>query len=452
MNAAAKPGGVRGRGRLAEPLRRQEQACDVLVVGAGVVGLATALGLARSGLQVTLVSDRAPPNWRADTLPGRVSTLNEGSSLWLAGLGLAPAGCAPADAPQPEGQLDRVAPVCAMQVWDARSSAEIRFEGDAERPLAFTVEHSMLEAALWKAAERAGVVGRFGQRGRHFDLGLDHLRVVLQPVSAGPSDAGEASGRERWRCRWIVAADGAGSGWRDRLGIASRRIDDGARGIVATLAPEWTHQQTAFQRFDGDDIVALLPLAEGRVSLVWSRPDHAAEDVLALDRKAFDTALTAASGGVLGHLSTLSTPRAWPIIRHHALRYGACFGRGGVLLAGDAAHTIHPLAGQGLNLGLADASALVALLSTAVPLLARPEAVLADYEAARRPDNAVMRLSMEGFKRVFSASSPIVKTVRGLGVRSVAGSAALREAFRAAAAGGAPTGASISASTGAAAD
>lgn len=446
MSAAARANG--------EPRRRSSRTlhCDVLVVGAGVVGLATALGLAQRGVRVAVLSDRAAPVWRAEDPPSRVSTLNDASSLWLAELGLMPvaasggdrepdvsASAAPSaragspDAPRPT--LRRVAPVLAMRVWDAQSSAAIRFDGDAERPLAFTVEHSMLESALWRAAERLGAVGRFGWRWRHFDAHPEGLSVALDPVPKPPSGADSAGRSELWRARWIVAADGARSAWRERLGIASTTIDDGTCGIVATLEPEWSHADTAYQRFDGDDIVALLPLAGERVSVVWSRPARAADAVLALARSAFDDALTAASGAALGRLATVTPPRAWPIVRHHARRYGVCHGRGGVLLAGDAAHTIHPLAGQGLNLGLADARALVERLPDALAGGWRPASLLAEYEAERRPDNALMRVSMEAFKRLFAARSPTVRGLRGLAVRGVAASHVLRAAFRAAASG-----------------
>ncbi|MFN4263758.1 MAG: FAD-dependent monooxygenase [Thioalkalivibrionaceae bacterium] len=438
-----------------------EHRCDVLVVGAGVVGLASAVALARAGLVVTLVSDRAVPHFDVAQIPARVSTLNDVSSRFLAELGLMPADPVDLDAydtaarrgagessdvggsPRLPGGIKRVGRVGAMQVWDARSRAEIRFESEPASPLAFTVEHSALEMALWEVAQTLGVVGRFGYRWRHFDPRREGPRVALEMASGqaedSPDEAFGAHGRakksEVWCARWIVGADGARSGLRQCLGIPVRTLDDGTVGVVTTVSPEWCHTETAYQRFDGDDILALLPLYCGRVSIVWSRPRDAADMALAQTRQAFDAALTSASGGVLGSLRTLTTPRAWPIVRRHAQRYGWVFGRGGVLLAGDAAHTIHPLAGQGLNLGLADAGALTQCLLLACSETQSAQQTLIRYEAQRRLENALTAVTMESFKQLFSSRSRAVRVLRGEAVACVASSSAMRGFFRVAASG-----------------
>jgi len=213
----------------------------------------------------------------------------------------------------------------------------------------------------------------------------------------------------------VVAADGASSPLRQRLGIATRVQDYHASGVVATVTTEHPHRDTAWQRFVDDQIIALLPLADGRCSIVWSQPEWQADETVALDDAAFCRALEDITGRCLGAITASSPRAAFPLVARHARDYHA----GRVVLVGDAAHTIHPLAGQGMNLGLADARALVARLQG--PARRDPGAgtVLRAYTRERRLENAVMQRAMDGFRLLFGARTPGVPELRGLGVRLV---------------------------------
>jgi len=186
-------------------------------------------------------------------------------------------------------------------------------------------------------------------------------------------------------------------------------------GVVATVATRFPHQDTAWQRFNGEEILAFLPLADGRCSIVWSLPEFEAERVLSMDDTEFSEALRDALGGRLGDILSTSPRVGWPLVGRQARDYVS----GRLVLVGDAAHTIHPLAGQGLNLGFADVrSLLLAVPAGAGADPADPRALQA-YSRSRRLDNELMLRSMEGLRWLFGSSLPPVAWARALGVGQV---------------------------------
>ncbi|WP_043739338.1 FAD-dependent oxidoreductase [Thioalkalivibrio nitratireducens] len=364
---------------------------DCVVVGGGAAGAATALGLLQAGWRVALVERKPRPRFPRGTPVTRVATLNAASMRLLEDLGVARA------------VLDRRGHAFyRMEVWDAHSTAAIRFDADdlGVPALGWTVELLALETSLWEALEANGADLRAETRWRAIDWRPDRVDLHLQ-------------GGDVLRTRLLVAADGGESPLRTRAGIAVRRTPYHASGVVATVGTRFAHEDTAWQRFDHDAIVAFLPLADGRCSIVWSQPDYAAEAVMALDDDAFARALEDAFGGRLGTIESVSPRHLFPLVGRQAQDYA----RGRLVLVGDAAHTIHPLAGQGLNLGFADVQALLEALPNEAGGDPAGTDALREYTRSRRLENETMLRAMEGLRWLFGSRQPVVTALRAAGVR-----------------------------------
>ena len=212
----------------------------------------------------------------------------------------------------------------------------------------------------------------------------------------------------------LVAADGADSRVRERAGIATQGWRYDQQGVVATVTSQRSHQDTAWQRFLPDGPLALLPLGDGRCSIVWSTAPERAERLLALDETAFCRELSVASDGVLGEIVATGPRAAFPLRLQHAHDYV----RPRLALIGDAAHSVHPLAGQGVNLGLLDAAALAEVLLDARQAGRAIGALktLRRYERWRKGDNLLMMGVMDGFKRLFGTTWSPLRFARNAGL------------------------------------
>ncbi|WP_116347329.1 UbiH/UbiF/VisC/COQ6 family ubiquinone biosynthesis hydroxylase [Alkalilimnicola ehrlichii] len=299
----------------------------------------------------------------------------------------------------------RVSPFDAIEVRDSESGAQLHFDGAAigAAHLGHIVENSLTQTVLYDRVAAAGnielIVPGAVERVRH--RSDERLALMLE------------DGRTLLT-RLLVGADGAASKVRVLAGIECEQVSYGQVGIVGSIATERVHGEVARQRFLPGGPLAFLPLADGRCSIVWSVPEAERDRLLALTPDAFCAELTEASGEMLGAVQSVGERAAFPLRKQHAKRYVD----DRIALIGDAAHVIHPLAGQGINLGFLDAASLAEVVSDAAK---RGRdigglAVLRRYERWRKGDNLLMQRAMDGFHLLFGTRNPLVVGMRGLGL------------------------------------
>lgn len=345
---------------------------DIQVRGSGIVGSAAALALSRQGLSVALCAPAQAPR-AADV---RAYALNAASVALLESLKVWPA--LPADA--------RTAVYDMRVEGDAGMAAALRFSAWQQqvRELAWIVDAAALEAELAAALRYA-----------------PHVEHCAAPVQAALQ----------------VVAEGKASATREQFGVAFETHDYGQRAIAARLLASEPHQGLARQWFRAPDVLALLPLDRPRpghgLALVWSLPSERAAALLELDDKAFEAELMQASAGAAGELHLASPRAAWPLTMARAERV---FGPGFVLV-GDAAHVVHPLAGQGLNLGLGDVAALARVVAEREAWRSVGDVRLLERYARERlaPTRAMLGLT-DGLLQLFSHPSPWAKELRNRGL------------------------------------
>lgn len=392
--------------------RRRQSVRDVIVVGGGMAGAAAALALARDGLDVTLIETRHPTPWvAADEVDLRVVALAPSSVACLDDLGVWAA-----------VRAARAQPYRHMHVWDAENGAVLDIDaadgGHAE--MGWIVENRLVQHQLWQALAAAGVHCRCPATVAGLDMSAEHVAVRLED-----GDVLDA--------RVLVAADGAASPVRRMAGITTRGRDYDQRAVVAHVDTARAHRETAWQRFMPGGPLAFLPLDDGRCSVVWSLPDAGAARVLAMDDAAFCRALSVAGDMCLGPVTGSGPRAAFPL----RLTLARDFHRGRVVLLGDAAHAVHPLAGQGINLGLRDVVGLREVLTTAHAAggdIGAPH-VLARYARRRRSADTVDALSLDALARIYAWQTPPLVALRGLGMRAVNRLSPLKRALAAHAAG-----------------
>jgi 2-octaprenylphenol hydroxylase len=381
---------------------------DVIICGGGIVGLSMALALLPTGLRVALLDPQPAPQTAATLQPNmtraefdpRVSALTPASRALLDSLGV-------------WNTLEslRMCSYTDMHVWDADGTGSIHFAAaELHRPcLGYIVENGLVSAVLADALRASGAVDVLHESLAAF---TPHRGAQLITLSSG----------EQLTCKLLLGADGGNSPVRALAAIATKEWDTGHRALVTTVLTEHEHQHTAWQRFMQSGPLAFLPLhlrgdAKQRYSsIVWSCVPELADELLALDDAQFARRLEFAFEKRLGAIESVAPRFAFPLWQKHASEYV----QPGLALIGDAAHTIHPLAGQGVNLGLADVQSLAAVLARAV---ARGEdfagaQVLSRYQRERKAANLGMLLVMEGFKRAFGSDDVHLRWLRNTGLKA----------------------------------
>ena len=378
---------------------------DAVVAGGGVVGAAAALMLARDGLRVALVEPRRPAPWQRETRDLRVFAFAPDNAALLQDLGA-----------WRRVLAARAQPYRRMQVWDAAGGNPLVFDADTlgQPQLGWIVENGVLVDALWQGLAEAGV----------------RLHCPAQVVSLDQDEGGVRVGLDDGLvldAGMAIAADGGRSTLRELAGIEVRRHDYGQQGVVAFVASDQPHASSCWQRFLPTGPVALLPFAadgqpalEGRLgSIVWTLPDEEARRLLAVDAPVFARELAQAFGGELGKFELKSERAGFPLQRQLASAMLA----GRVLVMGDAAHVLHPLAGQGVNLGVRDVTALRDAMRIARARGADPlgQRLLQRWARTRRSEATLNAHAMGAINRVYSNDAPALTLLRGhaLGIAGV---------------------------------
>ncbi len=366
---------------------------DVMIVGGGMVGLSLACALGNSPLQVGLVESssqtKTPPVAGFDV---RVSALTLASEAMLKNIGA-----------WEHIAHERLGVFREMQVWDAGSSGSVHFDGAqlGQPHLGYIAENCMLQVALERRIAalsnvhwyRPAAVEEITVKQAHAELRLDSTRL---------------------RARLVVAADGARSRVREGLGIPVHGKDYQQHAVVAVVQSERPHAETAWQKFLATGPLAVLPLPGNFSAIVWSTTPELAVELKELDEVQFCQHLDEALESRFGGFSLVGARGVFPLRRQHAQHYT----EPRVALIGDAAHTVHPLAGQGANLGFLDAIALAEVLRDALVRKRDPGslAVLRRYERWRKGHNHLVQRSMDGFHWLFVGGGKGRQLVRGLGL------------------------------------
>ncbi|RMF12576.1 MAG: FAD-dependent oxidoreductase [Alphaproteobacteria bacterium] len=364
---------------------------DVAVVGGGLVGLTVAIGLAEAGLEVAVIDRAAPADQTLPAFDGRASAIAHASVRLLETLGI-------------WRHVADHQPIEQIRVSDGNSRLHLHFDAAelGDGPLGEMVENRHLRLALFRRAAEIKTLHLFAP----VDLcAIEHApgRVTLR-LADGSTIAAAL----------LIGADGRASRVRRQAGIRHFGWSYGQQGIVATIRHELPHGGIAHERFLPSGPFAILPLTDHRSSLVWTVRDREADAAFGLPAALFEEAIRRRVGGFLGRIAVEGRRWRYPLGLQLAERYVAPR----TALVGDAAHGVHPIAGQGLNLGLRDAAALIEVLVEAARLGEDPgdELVLARYQQWRRFDNVLLACVTDGLNRLFSNDITPIRIARDLGM------------------------------------
>ena len=376
---------------------------DIVVVGGGMVGATMASLLAGENLRVALVDRgdlQSRPVADGQGFDARVSALTPHSCELLRQLGV-----------WPGVEAQRICPYQAMHVWDAEGTGSISFNASDidQLELGTIVENSAVLAALYQRLSAIDNLNLLpGQSITRLERASNRALLYTENGDCLQTDL-------------VIAADGANSPIREMAGFRTREWDYNHKALVTTVVTELDHEFCARQRFLDSGPLAFLPLSgdgseQRHCSIVWSLLPELADEIMALDDEAFCRRLGAAFEWRLGEVRSCDRRFSFPLRQRHAVDYV----QDNIVLIGDAAHSIHPLAGQGVNLGLLDAAALAQELKRgcASKRLVNDSKVLQRYQRARIGHNLGMMWVMEGFKHLFADQALPVRWLRNVGLSS----------------------------------
>ena len=364
---------------------------DVIVIGGGLVGAATALALTRRGLKLALVEALPEPTMPQDeSWDSRIYAISPGNMRFLDSLGA-----------WKTQDLNRVAPIEAMRIW-GDTHAELEFSAyEANVPaLGYIAESRQMQSVLWTQMRQVRDIALFCPA--HCVSLTWETSCARLALSDGTSLSAQL----------IVGADGGNSWVRTQAGIGVNTRDYGQMGVVANFATGVPPRNIARQWFRQDRILAWLPLPGNRMSMVWSTDPAHARKLLAMSPKEL-CAIAEAGGNLLGPLSLITPAAAFPL----RLQNAEVMVKPRLALVGDAAHLVHPLAGQGVNLGFHDVIGLAEVLSNRnAQTDVGDYALLRRYERARKMDISAMQITTTGLHALFGSDLPGVSRLRNLGM------------------------------------
>ena len=377
---------------MSEPTMSDQAQYDIVIVGGGINGLACACALEPSGLRIGVVDQREPEPFHKEYAL-RVSAINRASLKLFNSVGAFEA-----------MRAMRVSPFRQMHVWDSSGVGQIHFDS-AELgldTLGYIIENNVIQLALLQKVMESASIDWICPA----EIETIHTDETLKQVVLSDGRSLQA--------QLVVGADGAQSRVRELMGIEMHRTSYQQKAIVCTVETEYEHEETAWQCFMPSGQLAFLPLADGSSSIVWSLDEDKVEDMLALGDDSFARELEQAFEYCLGAIRSVSARAAFPLSHAHVDQYV----QPGMALIGDAAHNIHPLAGQGANLGIMDAACLADVVIQAHRSDRQWFALhtLRKYERARKGDNRLMESSMTGFKTLFGNTNPVLVSLRNTGL------------------------------------
>ncbi len=369
---------------------------DIIIIGGGIVGLTLACALAQQcSLSIAIVEAQAEINeWQLSHYHHRVSAISLASKRIFSALNV-----------WDDIKKKRVSPFSKMHVWDGFTQAEINFDSSeiAEICLGFIIENNVIQSALMEKIKRypnihfisAAHLIHYQQLEHDIELTLENKRIL--------------------KAKLAIAADGSRSWLREMANIQLSKENYGQKAMVATVQTELPHYKTAHQVFLDTGPLAFLPLADENISsIVWSLDNDAAKEIESLTDEEFKSILTKKFGSCLGEIIFTTKRYSFPLIKQQTNYYV----RDRIALVGDAAHTVHPLAGQGVNIGLLDAACLAEVLLTAIKANRNFAnlATLRRYERWRRADSLPMITGIDAIKKIFASEKKSLRDLRAFGL------------------------------------
>ena len=372
-------------------MRLSSKHYDILIIGAALVGASAAVALTKQGFKVGLVDKKSPISQEAnsDVWDSRIYAISPGNADWLKELGV-------------WQKLDstRISPIESMEIWSDANLEPLAFnaEDDFENHLGYILENSALQEALWAELQVLDVDVLIGAEA--FALALTENLVILTLADGTQITA-----------NLMVAADGGNSWVRDQAGLSQQKTIYAQVGVVANFEVELSHRNVARQWFIEDGILAWLPLPGNRISMVFSSKHS--QDLMELSSETLSLYVAKIGGNILGQLQCITPAVAFPLVRQNASALIA----NRLVLVGDAAHQVHPMAGQGVNLGFRDVIELVKVLAQRNPFADIGDRfVLRRYERSRKADVLSMQGLTHGLYGIFDSKDSRVKGLRNWGL------------------------------------